>query len=84
MSKTVPEPITLFVGNPETLPTTYVIKSTGLLAIRNIPLNPEFTTFSVISDIIFVFVFAKSSLVSPGFWATPAVITTIFASLHSS
>ena len=56
VSKAVPEPITLSLGNPETFATTYVIISTGLLAITNIPLNPLFTTFSVISLIIFAFV----------------------------
>ena len=84
VSSTVPEPITLFVGNPDTFCTTYVIKSTGLLAITNIPSKPESTTLFVISFIILAFVFAKSNLVCPGFCANPAVITTISASLHSS
>ena len=67
VSKTVPEPITFELSNPDTSLTTYVIKSTGLLAIKNIPLNPLATTLSVISFIILAFAEAKSNLVCPGF-----------------
>ena len=83
VSNTVPEPITLDFGNPDTCATTYAIKSTGLLAIINTPLNPLAITCSVISFTIFVFATANSSLDCPGFCGNPAVITTILASLHS-
>ena len=39
VSNTVPEPITLFFGNPDTFDTTYAIISTGLLATTNIPIS---------------------------------------------
>ena len=83
VSSAVPEPITLFVGNPDTSWTTLVIISTGFDAIRNIPLNPLFTICVVISFIILAFACDNSNLVCPGFWFNPAVITTISASLHS-
>ena len=46
-----------------------VIISTGLVATRKIPLNPEAVTGSIIERNTCVFRFNRSSLVSPCFWA---------------
>ena len=57
--------------------------STGLVAMRKIPLNPESTTGSIIDLNTAVFLLRRSILDSPGCWFTPAAMTTRSASLAS-
>ena len=66
VSKLVPEPITLFGLVFEYLNVKYVITSSGLVATRNMPSNPDDTTSLTISLKITLFLLIKSILVSPG------------------
>ena len=57
--------------------------STGLVATRNTPPKPERTTGPIIDPNTSVLRCSSSSLDSPGFWLTPAEMTTISASAQS-
>jgi hypothetical protein len=55
-----------------------------LVATRKIPSKPAAMTEATIVSKIDTFVVRRSIRVCPGFWATPAQMTTIAASRQSS
>ena len=83
-SKVVPEPKTLFSGNPDNLTATCVRISTGFATIKRIPSQFLFAISGIMDLKIATFFFTRSSLVSPGFCPAPAVTTMIAASTISS
>ena len=79
----MPLPSTRLGLNPDNVQVILVMISTGLVATRKIPLNPEEVTGSIMERNTWALRFKRSSLVSPCFWATPAQMTTISASEQS-
>ena len=84
LSRTVPEPITLSSGSPDSLIATCVRISTGFATTRRIPPNSLLVISGIMDLNIATFLFTRSSLVSPGFCPAPADIITIAASATSS
>src|SRR5699024_2948116 len=76
-------PITPYLWKPDNSRVKVVKIYTVLAETTNTPLNPDSTTCSTMLFKILTFLATKSSLVSPGFLGTPAVITQTSASLAS-
>ena len=79
----MPLPSTRLGLNPDSTQVILVMMSTGLVATRNIPLKPDEVTGSMMERNTCALRFNRSRRVSPGFWATPAQITTMSASAQS-
>ena len=62
---------------------TRVIMSTGLVATRKIPEKPEWVMGEMMDWNTAAFRLSRSRRDSPGFWLTPAQMTTTSASVQS-